>query len=326
MQAAVSTIVYQFVIGIHIHGWVGRESQKIHSLSELPLVAQNIAGFYRLIGNSFDRQWWTYFLPLLIVLALFPIAISVRYAWKQRIDHVRWIGIALLMTGLLLPIAALLSLAGPMLLLLTPELEPRVLMGVGALLVAGLIVMQAALAQWRRSPHWTVAAGCMLAVGMCSLASAYGNALGEQKNYEDRVAASLADDLADLKASKGIQGFLLDGDIGFSPITKHIAEEFPMLNLLISPYMDSADRFHTTDFLMYYIDGLVNLGRQTDPSSVQAHSDILVRARQTAAIRTASGYSLRVIGSVAVVTLNAATAPAYAAANRPTVRRKRFSR
>ncbi|WP_238592301.1 hypothetical protein, partial [Staphylococcus aureus] len=51
----------------------------------------------------------------------------------------------------------------------------------------------------------------MLALGMCVLASAYGNAASAQKSYESRIANSLANDLARLKASRGVHAFLLDG-------------------------------------------------------------------------------------------------------------------
>ncbi len=319
LQVGVTIVVYQLLVGIHIHGSVGRESQKIHSLSELPLVGKNIAGFYGLIGNSFGRQWWMYFVPLLVVLALWPLAIGMGYAMRRRARHAWWVSAALLMASVLWPLLAVLCVAGPMLLLLTPEYEPRVLMGVGALLVTALILMQAALARWQKSPRWSLAAGCMLAAGMCSLASAYGNALGEQKSYEDRIASSLADDLLNLKASRHIHSFLLDGSIGFSPITKHVADEFPMINLLISPYINSADRFHTVNFLMYYVDGVTNLGQQNNPPSTRAQSDILLRARQTAVIRATSGYTLRIVDDVAVVTLNSAPAQAYAVANRPAI-------
>jgi hypothetical protein len=326
LQIGVAVLAYQLIIGIHIHGWVGRESQKIHSLSQLPLVATNIAGFYRFIESCFDRQWWNYFLPLLLVLAAFPIIVGIRYALGQRLRQPRWMTTALILAGVLLPLLAVLCVAGPMLILLTPELEPRVMMGVGALLVAGLILMRAALTQWRYSPRWTLVAACMLALGMCVLASAYGNALGEQKAYEDHIASSLADDLLELKASHGVRHFLLDGAIGFSPITQHVADEFPMIKLLISPYIESGDRFHTTDFLMYYADGVDNLGRHTDPASLRIQSGIIARASHTSFVRTTSGYSLRIVDDVAVVTLHSAPAQAYAAANRPAVRRDESSK
>lgn len=326
LQIGLTILFYQLLVGIHIHGWVGRESQKIHSLGQLPLLATNTADFYRFIGSAFNRQWWTYFLPLLIVLALFPLLIGIRYALTRRTQLAPWRVVALVIGSAVLLVAALLCIAGPMLLLLTPEFSARVLMGAGALLVAGLVCMQAALAHWHRSAHWALAAGCVLAAGMCSFASAYGNALAEQKAYEDRIAASLADDLAQLRASNGVREFLLDGTIGLSPITAHIADEFPLINSLIAPYIASKDAFHTTDFLMYYIDGVVNLGPLADPVSRALQSDVLTRAPSTTALRTTSAYSLRVIDKVALVTLNAAPAQSRAAANRPTPRRAHFFR
>lgn len=307
LQVGLTMLLYQLVVGVHIHGWVGRESRKIHSFGELPLIAKNIADFYRFICASFDLQWQVYFLPLLVALAIFPWVVSFRYALQRRAQLRRWRFAALLAGGALLPVAALFCIAGPMLLLLKPELEPRVMMGVGALLVAALIVMQAALARWQRSTLWTLATGCMLALGMCSLASAYGNALVEQKAYEDHIAENLADDLADLESTHDVRGFLLDGSIGFAPVTSHVAVAFPMIRLLVSPYISSTDRFHTTDFLMYYVVGLTNIGRQIDPASRHAQEVTLTRALAIAPWRTTAGYTLRVVDDTAVVTLHPAT-------------------
>lgn len=103
------------------------------------------------------------------------------------------------------------------------------LMGVGALLTAALIVMQAALQSWKRSDALALYVGCVMAIGMCSIASAYGNAAGEQKNYEDRIATRLADDLGELQANHAIDYFLVDGAAGYSPITTHVAHQFPIL-------------------------------------------------------------------------------------------------
>lgn len=321
LQIGLTMLLYQLIVGIHIHGWVGRETQKIHTLDQLPLLVKNATDFYRFIGNAFSQQWWAYYLPLLIVLVAFPLVASIRYALDQRGRHKGWSIALLLGGGVFIPVVALFCMAGPMLLLLTPEFEPRVMMGVGALLVAGLVTMRAALAKWHRSPRWTMAAGCMLAMGMCSLASAYGNALGEQKAYEDRIATGLADDLAELKASQHIQGFLLDGDIGFAPITAHIADAFPMIKVIISPYIASADQFHTTDFLMYYVDGVTNLSRKIDPESQHSHAAMLAHALATRPWRTTTGYSLTVVDNVAVVSLHSAPAQFRAAENLPGARR-----
>ncbi|WP_266157134.1 glucosyltransferase domain-containing protein, partial [Dyella silvatica] len=204
LQVSLSMLIYQFAIGIHIHGWVKRKSEKIHDLHDLPQIKTNIVNFYHFIGDSFNTQWWLYFAPALLLLALFPLAVGIHYAAKVQRAQPASIRTALFTSSALLPLAALACVLGPMLLLLDPVIAPRVLMGVGALLVAGLIVMQAALLQWRQSDKWTLSIAGMLALGMCSFANAYGNALGEQKNYEDRIATRLADDLAEFATSHPI--------------------------------------------------------------------------------------------------------------------------
>lgn len=306
LQAGVAMLVYQFVVGIHIHGWVSRQSEKIHGLRDLPVVKTNLVDFLAFIGNSFNEQWWRYFAPVLILLALFPVIVGIRYALRARLTQPLWISVMLFATSLLLPLAALACVFGPMLVLLKPEIEPRVLMGVGALLAAALVVMQAALRQWHRSDKWTLAVACMLALGMCTFASAYGNALGEQKSYEDRIAAQLAEDLAGVKETHAVDTFLLDGSIGYSPITAHVAEQFPLVRTLIIPYMQVDDVFHTHMFLMYYIPDLVDMRYEPGAADLQRQPALLARACAIPAVRNTRFYGVYLVDDVAVVELRSA--------------------
>jgi len=299
-------LVYELVIGIHIHGWVEKQSEKIHGLHDLPVIKANIVAFCTFIGDSFSHQWWSYFTPVLILLLLFPIAIGIRYAFRTCLTQPAWIRAILFASSLLLPLAALACVFGPMLLLLRPEILPRVLMGVGALLAAGLIVMQAALRQWRRSDVWTLSAACMLALGMCVIASAYGNALGEQKNYEDRIGVSLAEDLAELRVNHPIHSFLLDGTIGYSPVTAHVAEQFPLIHPLIIPYITADEAFHTHMFLMYYIPDVADMDFEPRAMDVQREPAILAKSCQIPAIRNTKDYSLYQVDDTAVVSLRGA--------------------
>ena len=306
LQVGVAMLVYELVIGIHIHGWVEKQSEKIHGLHDLPVIKTNIVEFCTFIGNSFNQQWWRYFNPVLILLLLFPIAVGLRYAVKAGRTQPAWIRVILFASSLLLPLAALACVFGPMLLLLKPEILPRVLMGVGALLAAGLIVMQAALRQWRRSDVWTLSAACMLALGMCVIASAYGNALGEQKNYEDQIGAHLAEDLAELRVDHPIHSFLLNGTIGYSPVTAHVAEEFPLIHPLIIPYITAGETFHTHMFLMYYIPELVDMDFEPNAGDLQRQPAILARACQMPAARNTKNYSLYLVDDRVVVSLRGA--------------------
>ncbi|WP_449429157.1 glucosyltransferase domain-containing protein [Rhodanobacter umsongensis] len=306
LQAGVAMLLYQLVVGIHIHGWVRQQSAKIHGLHDLPVVKVNIVDFLAFIGNSFNAQWWRYFAPVLILLAVFPVVIGIRHALKARLTQPAWVSVILFAVSLLLPLAALACVFGPMLLLLKPEIEPRVLMGAGPLLAAALIVMQAALRQWHRSDRWTLAAACMLALGMLTFASAYGNALGEQKNYEDRIASQLAEDLAELQADHPIHALLLDGSIGYSPITAHVAGQFPLVHTLIIPYLQVDDVFHTHMFLMYYVPDVVDLRFEPSAANLQRQPALLARACQAPPARTTRFYSLSLVDDTAVVMLGAA--------------------
>ncbi|TCV93386.1 glucosyltransferase GtrII-like protein [Luteibacter rhizovicinus] len=308
LQAGVSMLVYQLIVGIHINGWVKIKSEKIHGFHDLPVLKTNLVDFYTYVAKCFNEQWWMYFGPVLVLLAFFPVAIGLRYMARVRSTHPVWVGPTLLVTSFLLPLAVLVCVPGPMLLLLRPETEPRVFMGVGAVLVAGLIVMQAAMAQWRRSDKWAMAVACMLALGMCSFASAYGNALGEQKNYEDRIGARLADDLADFRTSHGIHTYLLDGSAGYSPITSHVIEQFPLVRWLIQPYIDGDETFLTPYFLMYYVSDIADMRFRADDAAMQRVSGVLTKACPLPVIRSTQAYDVRLVDDIAVVSFRSASA------------------
>ena len=312
LQVGVAMLLYQLVVGLHISGWVKQNSATINPLSELSVIGSNVAAFAQFIGGSFNQQWWRYFGPLLVLLGLVPVAVGLRYVARHRDALPAW-GSALLAAGsVLLPLAALAGVLGPMLVLANPPLVPRVLVGVGALLAAALIVLQAALPQWRRSERWSLAAGGMLALGVCTIASAYGNALGEQQAYEDRIAARLADDLAEANAHEPIEAVLLDGTAGHSPLTAHVAEQFPLMNALVLPYLDGSNTFLTPGFLRYYMPDVV--ARLNSEAVIAQKVALLDAACRTPPLRTTAAYSLHVIERVAVVRLGAAAQRCGAAA------------
>lgn len=301
LQAGLAMLLYQLIVGIHINGWVKIHSEKIHSLQQLPLIVSNFVDFYTYIGASFSRQWQFYFSPILLLMLLCAVAVGVRYAVSTQTATHRTRA-ALLAAGLLTPLAGLACALGPMLILAKPLFVPRVLIGFGALLAAGLILMQAALRRWRASDKWTLTVGGILALGMCVVASAYGNALREQKNYEIRIAAHLADDLAGLKDVGAIDAFMLDGSAGYSPVTAHVGSQFPITYQLISPYLVAEDRFHSHTFLSYYVSGVTDLRVDESPANLALISRILAQTCAIPASYTTGAYSMRVIARTAVVT------------------------
>src|SRR5205085_8531286 len=100
-------LIYQALVGVHINGWVRQKSEAIHTLHELPLVINNIFDFYGFVANSFNGHWWMYFAPILALMALIPVVIGIGYTMGARRAQPAWISVLMLVTSLLLPVAAL---------------------------------------------------------------------------------------------------------------------------------------------------------------------------------------------------------------------------
>lgn len=305
VQVVTAMLIYQLLIGIHISGWVRHQAEPIHGWRELPLLWRNFADFYGLVGAAFNWHWWLYFAPLLLVLATLPVIVGVRHALRQRALQPRWVTLLLASASVAMPLAAMVCALGPMLLLRQPEMFPRVLMGFGALLCAGLVLMQAALRRWRRSERWAHAAGAMLALGMAVLASAYGNATTAQKVYEQHIAARLADDLAALPP---VHALVVDGSAGYAPLARHVVDELPLMRSLVPIYLVGSDPFNTRNFLMYYVPELVD-PLQPRISKIWDRREAL--AAETCAMKPraiAAAYRLYLVGDIAVVRLRANSA------------------
>jgi hypothetical protein len=309
MQVGMAMLLYYLIVGIHVSGWVKHSSERIHGWHELPLLWTNFVDFYGYIGASFNGHWWMYFGPLLGALALFPVIVGIRHALAFRAAQPAGITALLCLAALLVPLAALIAALGPMLLLRQPEIGPRVLMGLGALLAGALVVVQAALRQWHGSRRWAVAGACMLSLGMWIMASAYGNAATAQKNYEDRIAGRLADDLAQLKVSRGVHAFLLDGKAGYSPVTKHVIDQLPLIRDLVPQYLSSEHSFQSPDFLAFYISGATNLQAHDDAAAQSLLSSLHARTCLMPADIITAHYRLYVVGDTAVVRLLAPGEP-----------------
>jgi hypothetical protein len=305
LQAGVTMLLYELIVGIHINGWVKQNSEKIHDLQELPLIGKNFVDFYTYVGSSFDIQWWLYFGPVLAVMALFPIVVGVRYAIKESATQNATVKAIAVLTSFFVPLTALACALGPLLVLVKPLIQPRVLMGVGALLSMALITTHVANKAWRHSEKWSLAAGSMLAIGMSVFASAYGNALSEQKNYEERIASRLADDLAELHTMNSVNAFLLDGTAGYSPVTEHVAEQFPLMRSLIPTYIAPDDKSRRHIFLQYFMtDDMIDLGLQADESVTHKRSTILSRAHEVQPTRATRAYEIRLIDGAALVSFS----------------------
>jgi hypothetical protein len=274
-QVLLSGLIYELLIGIHVNGWVKRKGAPIHSVSELPRLGENLRHFLDYIGSSFNHQWWAYFGPLLFVLGAASVWVLARYALRMRDAYPAWLVAALVVSGCFLPFAALVATFGPLLLLADPPIEPRVFIGVGPLLCAALILFHATLRASLISSNWALAAGAMVAVGCSVMASVYGNAAAQQKAFEEDIARTLADDVANVSARQPLQSLLLEGAAGYSRFTAHVVEEFPLIQRLIPTYLDASDQFHPHIFLVAYLGDFEDLRLQNTPAVMARNAELL---------------------------------------------------
>ncbi|MFC5743114.1 glucosyltransferase domain-containing protein [Dyella tabacisoli] len=302
LQAMLAVAAYQLTVAPSIVGWVKMHSVMISSTQQLGIVRTNVVNLGAYLANAFDASWMLIFAPLAVFALLVPIVVGVRYAMSGRRERPLWLTALLLLCSGLLPLAAMACIAGPMILARDLIIVPRVFVGVGALLSAALIIMHAALDTWRRSPRWSFAVAGLWTAGMVVFANVYGNALASQKQYEDRIGARLADDLAELKTTHGLHRLLLDGSNGLSPVAAHAAERFHLIRQLINPYLQGYS-FNARNFISHYTTGVEDIRWLDDSNAVAA--PLLMQACKLPALLTRNNYTLRIVGDAAIVTFPA---------------------
>lgn len=300
LQLVVTMTLYELIVGIHISGWVRRQATPIHP-GQWRQLYLNYLDFYRFIGASFNEHWWVAYAPALLVLGGLPVVIGLRYAARQRATCSRLVCTLLGLFALLVPLLASVLAIGPMLTLAAPEITPRVLMGVGAMLTSSLLILGVSFGAWGRSPRWFAVLAGWLALGMASVASAYGNAQGEQRGYEAHIGARLADDIAQLKATRGVDAVLIEGSDGYAPVTAHVVEQVPLVRTLIAPYIAGGNTFQTRSFLAFYLKGVTDLDELTDPVTLRSNARLIAAVAQQPAVVTTSSYRLYVEGHAVIV-------------------------
>jgi hypothetical protein len=302
-QMLVALVVYEWRVAPTIKEWVQEHSQTIHSIHEFGVVVANAKAMSAYILDAMAHRWMNVLAWLMLLAAIPPMFIGLRYAFASPAIRTRshWITAGLTILAILVPGIAVICLAGPMLLLVSPIIMPRVFPSIGALISAGLIALYLATspARSRWPAYLTFTASGIWALSMLAFAGIYGSAVYDQQRYETRIAAQLSDDLSELRAKSGIRRFLMDGSAGFSPLTAHAAGSFHLLNTLILPYLSERD-FNSRNFMKHYETDL-DEARQ-DPANGAVADALLARACDTPALYTRNRYALRLVGDTAVVT------------------------
>ncbi|ANN76852.1 glucosyltransferase domain-containing protein [Bordetella flabilis] len=238
LQLLVACGLYGGIMAATVKGHYATSHQQLPDVAQAwPVMLHNLAAFWRYVTAYTATSWAA--LPWMLTVAGVVLALgaAIRYAgthWAASPPRVR-LALAL---G---PVAVVLGTAvlpwGPMLILRDPVFAPRVMVGVGALASAALLAVSCALTRWRVERRWHVAVLAAPAYGLFVFAAAYGNALGLQKAYEDRLTADIAQDLSGLADSAGVRRYTLRGHAPRPPVVQHDIRKYPLLDVLVPVYL-----------------------------------------------------------------------------------------
>jgi hypothetical protein len=89
---------------------------------------------------------------------------------------------------------------------------------------------------------------------MIMIALVFGNALKEQKHYEDRVATTLFDDIQKITSTKSEDHVIMNGNISYAPSIRQAIRRYRILRSLVSINFrtDRDDGAYIHNKLRYY--------------------------------------------------------------------------
>jgi hypothetical protein len=296
LQAAVACIAYKLFFTTGIKDWVAGHGEMIHSVDALPVVGTNALKFLGYMRDALGARIASILLIATILAALPMIALALRRLWRdQKLSMLdRWLRSIILMFW---PALGLLAAIGPMLLLVDPVFAPRVFPAIGALIAAALIsAAHAAQRVERLRPIPYVTGGACLIVSSIT-AGVYSSASSEQTAFEDRIASTMQDDLAQLKTSTHLSNYVLVGSAGYAPATQHAISQFPLAGQLIGAYL-TQDSFFTKSYLLHFRQPLTLLeSNRLSESQKRAALD----ACTSPVVITRSAFRIRLVDDLAVV-------------------------
>lgn len=205
----------------------------------------NLYEYYRLVYNDLPTLW----IVLIIIIAVCFVVTSVMKSSRPKYQ-------SFLMSGLVLVLSILLAF-GVYPALTAPLVAPRAMYGFGVLIAFMTVNISFSYKMYPAKIVCFMLSWCLLVFSFI-----YGNALSEQKRYNDFRVQMVIDDLNDSNAisenaTKKIQ---LSGSIGNSPVIDNMLPYYPILDRII-PSTFSAD--HWGEYYFYNYFDLRNIERDT---------------------------------------------------------------
>jgi hypothetical protein len=136
---------------------------------------------------------------------------------------------------------------------------------------------------------------------MIMFAFVFGNALKEQKHYEDRIGAKLCDDVEQITSTQPVDHIIMNGIVSYAPTVRQAMRRYRLLRSLVSIDFrtDRNDGDYIHNKLRYY-------GLNTPPeNSDESRSAILSKTENAVPLRTTDYYRLYAIDHYLIIDFNA---------------------
>jgi hypothetical protein len=298
-QLAAAVALYLPVVAYTRRGGYSAEHGQFAPSGELRTVMwANLQNFWEYVARSLSGLWAWPLVAALGVGLVCVVWILLVYVVRKRSNGSPF----QFMVRVLLSLAILLCLPlvawGPMLMLEHPVLAPRVVLGLGAFWVASFVLARRCVDKLCVKASWLALPAILPIYCMVVFATAFGNTESLQKQFEDRVAASLVDDIAMLSERSGVTRYVLLGQAPRSPVVKHFIVKYPFLNELVPIHLTEGWGWAREKLKHYdYFEAL--------ESNASGGPDQLVQARELTCTRapvvTTAAYDIWLMADVAVV-------------------------
>lgn len=237
-QLGMALVLYKLVVAWKVRGAYAETHGKVDLASLPQTITKNFDVFWRLVMDSLPGGMGRVLMAVVVLGVLMAILIGGLYFARALRRGDRPAAVAALLAWLLVPVALLAAPWGVLLILSDPVINPRIMIGFGALLSLALILFALLLQRLNIKPVWQRVVLGVPAVVMVMFAFIYGNALRLQNEFEARVSTSLADDAADITwRQPGIERYMLDGSVGRPPIVTHYISKYPLLARLVPEHL-----------------------------------------------------------------------------------------
>ncbi|MBV9673420.1 MAG: hypothetical protein JO076_11435, partial [Verrucomicrobia bacterium] len=208
----------------------------ITKLSQIGIIARNWnEAWHFILGSLTHTQRLIFLTPVFLgALLLFSIGLSyLRFLLSRKAGKL--VTIPLLVSVLILPICWIAGSLGPVLLPVNAIITlPRIHVGLGSLLSSSFVLIYALLSRIGLNPKWLSLPFGIPAYTMIMFASLFGNALKEQKQFEDRIATELHSDIRQISSTRPVDHVIMQGTLAYAPTIRKAMDRYKLLRFLVS--------------------------------------------------------------------------------------------